>query len=135
MYAKLDKWLKKMSLLGWHIVDCGMLFFVFEKGEPANKEYFTYISLVNESKHNLSLMFPFLEKTYGVKEKKSKINANKAKFHQIVEIDTQKIDTEKDVGYLELISERNKMKSSLLLWSLVAAPGLLIIVLRWFGVF
>ena len=129
MYARLDRWLKKMSLSGWHIVHCGMLFFVFEKGEPANKEYFTYLHLINEKNHNLALMFPFLEETYGVKAKKSKINANKSKFHQIVEIDTQKIDTEKDVGYLELISERNKMKGLLLLWSLIASLGLLIIVI------
>ena len=79
-------------------------------------------------------MFPFLEETYGVKAKKSKINANKSKFHQIVEIDTQKIDTEKDVGYLELISERNKMKGLLLLWSLIASLGFLIIVLYLFNI-
>ena len=134
LYARLDKWLKKMSLSGWHIVHSGLLFFVFERGEPAIKEYFTYTHLTNEGKHNLSLMFPFLEETYGVKAKKSKINANKAKKHQIVEIDTQKIDVEKDVGYLELIRERNKTNRFLLLWFIIASLGLLIIVIYLLGI-
>lgn len=37
------------------------------------------------------------------------INANENKARQIVEIDTQKIDVEKDVGYKELIRDRNRL--------------------------
>ena len=109
MYANLDKWLKKMSLNGWHIVDCNIFSFWFEKGEPAEKEYFTYAEITHERKYSITLRHPFLEKTYGVKKKKSKINANKEKVYKIVEIDLQKIDIQNDVGYKELVSDRNRL--------------------------
>lgn len=111
LYRSLDKWLKSMSVKGWHIVHCGLFFFLFEKGEPCEKEYFTYSHLVapNEGKYDVSLRFPFLENTYGVNKKKSQINANETKAHQIIEIDLKRIDVEKDVGYQELVSERNRL--------------------------
>ena len=109
LYHNLDKWLKKMSAEGWHIVHCGIFFFVFEKGEPKNKEYFTYGLSAQEGKYNIALMHPFLEKRYGVKAKRSKINANRSKSLQIVEIDTDKIDVNNDIGYKELISDRNSL--------------------------
>ena len=101
-----------MSAEGWHIVHCGIFFFVFEKGEPKNKEYFTYGLSAQEGKYNIELMHPFLEKRYGVKAKRSKINANRSKSLQIVEIDTDKIDVNNDIGYKELISDRNSLSSS-----------------------
>ena len=109
LYHRLDKWLKQMSADGWHIVDCGILFFWFEKGEPEEKEYFTYGLSTQEGKYSISLRYPFLEKTYGVKKKKSKINSNEGKKHQIVEIDLNRIDVNNDVGYRELIEDRNRL--------------------------
>ena len=110
LYYRLDKWLKSMSLKGWHIVHCGMFFFTFEKGEPKKKEYFTYAEPPKgEGKYSISLRYPMLEKTYGVHRKRSKINANKKKTHHIIEIDTDKIDVDNNVGYREMISDRNKL--------------------------
>ena len=54
-------------------------------------------------------MYPFLEKTFGVKAKKSKINSNRKKYCQIVEIDLNKTDVERDVAYKELIRDRNRL--------------------------
>ena len=112
MYFRLDNWLKKMSRSGWHIVDCGIFTYLFEQGEPMEKEYFTYAvgnSHLNEGYFSISLRYPGLKETYGVKKKKSKINKNEAKAHQIVEIDLQKINIETDVGYKELRSDRNRL--------------------------
>ena len=109
LFYLLDKWLKAMSKKGWHIVHCGLFFFIFERGLPFEKEYFTYQIFTQEEKYNLLLMHPFLEETYGVKKKKSRINANKTKVYQIVEIDTDKIDVAHDVGYNELVSDRNRL--------------------------
>ena len=109
LYYRLDKWLKNMSAMGWHIVHCGIFFFWFEKGNPESKEYFTYGLSVQEGKYNISLMYPSLEKAYGVKSKKSKINANKYKTLQIVEIDADKVDINNNSGYKELIHDRNSL--------------------------
>lgn len=109
LYGYLDNWLKKMSLRGWHIVHCGVFLFWFEKGEPIEKEYFTYGLSTQEGKYSLSLRYPFLEKTYGLSKKKSKINANESKRYQILEIDTNKIDIANDCGYKEMISDRNRL--------------------------
>ena len=109
LYSRLDKWLKSMSKKGWHIVHCGIFFLWFEKGEPKEKEYFTYGLPTHEGKYDISLRHLFLEKTYGVKKRKSKINANEAKTCQIVEIDLEKIDIENDIEYKELVSERNRL--------------------------
>ena len=109
LYYKLDKWLKTMSAGGWHIVHCGIFFFWFEKGDPESKEYFTYGLSAQDGKYNINLMHPSLERRYGVKAKKSKINANKSKSIQIVEIDTDKIDVNNDADYKELISDRNSL--------------------------
>ena len=109
LYRHLDKWLKLMSLEGWHIVHCGLFTFVFEKGEPCEKEYFTYGLSTHEGKYSISLRYPHLEKTYGIKKKKSKINSNEAKSHCIIEIDLDKIDINNDDGYKELINDRNHL--------------------------
>ena len=109
LYASLDKWLKKMSLDGWHIVHCGAFSFWFEKGEPSEKEYFTYGLSTQEGKYDLMLQYPQLEKTYGVKKEKSKINSNENKSYNIVEIDIERVKAEKIVGYQELLSDRNRL--------------------------
>ena len=109
LYYRLDNWLKKMSAAGWHIVHCGIFFFWFEEGKPEIKEYFTYGLSTQEGKYDINLRHPFLEKTYGVKPKKSKINANRSKTLQIVEIDTTKVDVNNNVGYKELIQDRNSL--------------------------
>ena len=107
LYSYLDKWLKSMSSKGWHIVHCTMFSFTFEKGKPKQKEYFTYGLGTQEGKYNLSLLHPFLEEKYGYK--KSKINSNNKKSYQIVEIDLKRHNIETDVGYKELISDRNNL--------------------------
>lgn len=109
MYSHLDKWLNNMSREGWHIVHCNAICFLFEKGAPEEKEYFTYGLSTQEGKYNLSLIHHNIEKTYGVKKHKSKINSNENKIYQIVEIDQNKIDIQNDVGYKELVSDRNRL--------------------------
>ena len=111
MYARLDRWLKKMSSLGWHIVHTGSFSFLFEKGEPSTKEYFTgfYHWLRGDIKYNVLLLHPLFEKTYAVKKKKSKINSNETKKHLIVEIDLAKIDVQNNVEYKKIILERNRL--------------------------
>ena len=84
-----------------------MFSFTFEKGKPKQKEYFTYGLGTQEGKYNLSLLHPFLEEKYGYK--KSKINSNNKKSYQIVEIDLKRHNIETDVGYKELISDRNNL--------------------------
>ena len=109
LYSRLDKWLKSMSLKGWQIVHCGLLTFWFEKCEPEEKEYFTYGLATQEGRYSISMRYPFLDKTYGVQKKKSKINGNDAKTYHIVEIDIKKISENKklEIGYKELIHDRN----------------------------
>ena len=41
LYGRLDRWLKKKSQEGLHIVDAGLISFSFERGEPKDNEYFT----------------------------------------------------------------------------------------------
>lgn len=105
LYSHLDRWLKKMSLNGWHVVHCGLICFLFEKGVPEEREYFTYGLGTQEGKYSISLRFPLLEKQYGLEKKKSAINSNCTKAYSIVEIDTYKID----IGYGELINDRNHL--------------------------
>ena len=109
LYCKLDKWLKDMSKKGWHIVHSGMLFFWFEKGKTEEKEYFTYGLHSQKGKYDLLLLHPSLEKIYGVKKKKSVLNANESKVYKTIEVDTEKIDVETNVGYKELINDRNRL--------------------------
>ena len=116
LYNRLDKWLNKMSLLGWHLVDSNMFSFLFERGEPQNKIYFTYDvgwGLNDAGKYSIPLRYPFLEKTYGVKAKYSKLNKNRSKSYLTLEIDTLKIDVENDIGFRELVSDRNKLYKKL----------------------
>ena len=100
-----------MSVKGWQIVHCGLLTFWFEKCEPNEKEYFTYGLATQEGRYSISMRYPFLDKTYGVQKKKSKINANDAKTYHIVEIDLKKISENKNLetGYKELIHDRNRL--------------------------
>ena len=109
LYGRLDKWLKRMSLKGLHVVDCGFFTFLFQEGAPEEKEYFTYGLTSQEGEYNLSLRHPFLEKIYGVKKKKSIINSNEKKSYEIVEIDTKRIDVKNDTGYKELVKDRNRL--------------------------
>lgn len=132
LYMYLDKWLQDMSSKGWHIIHCGMFSFWFEKGDPKNKEYFTYGCYTHEGKYSFELRYPFLEKTYGMKEKKSKINSNKNKTHTIIEIDLNRIDIENNVGYKEMISDRNRLYLKLFIRdvSIILLPIFAYIVLK-----
>ncbi len=109
LYNRLDKWLKSMSLKGWRLVRCGIFSFLFESSEIKEREYFTYDATKREGKYSLSMRHPFLEEKYGIKKKKSKINAQERKPYLIVEIDTQKIDIQNDVGYKELLADRKRL--------------------------
>lgn len=115
LYFRLDKWLKSMSKKGWHIVHSGLFYFLFEKGEPKEREYFSYGEITHEGRYSITLRHPFLEKVYGVDKKKSVINSNKEKRVNIVEIDTDKISGEKAYGYRELVSDRNRLSLSFFL--------------------
>lgn len=120
MYHRLDLWLKKMSLSGWHIVNCGFVTFYFEKGSCKEREYFTYAEpLINEAQFSILLRHPNLENKYGVKKSKSKINSNEKKFHNIIEIDTKKIERESK-AYLTLIKDRNRLCLKAFLRGLIA---------------
>ena len=134
-YCKLDKWLKSMSREGWHIVDCGAFTFLFEKGVPKEKEYFTYTSMPkNEGRYCIRLMYPFLEKTYGVKPKKSQINSNHSKYHNIVEIDLKKIDVQNNVGYKEMIDDRNRLYKTYTIKTLICVlltVMILLLIVLW----
>ncbi len=107
MYNKLDNWLSEMSLKGWHITHCSMFVFYFEYGKPLKKRYFTYAEFSRETKYSLTLQHPFLEKRYGLTPSQSKINSNKSKKYQIIEIDTRRIDVQNDIGFIELVNDRN----------------------------
>ncbi len=130
MLSHLDKWLKNMSLSGWNIVHCGVFFFWFEKEVPTEKEYFTYIEFTQKAKYSITLRHPFLERNYAVENKKSKINANSMKSLQIIEIDTKRIDTKNDVGYRELIADRDRLYLHYFIRNIsVIAPIILLTVL------
>ena len=137
-YKRLDKWLNKMSLSGWHLVDSNLVSFLFEYGTPQNKVYFTYDAgwgLNDVGKYSIPLRYPFLDKTYGVKPKYSKLNSNQAKTYLTLEIDTQKVDTQNDVGYKELLMDRDMLYSKLairnaLVLLLVAIAGVVAIILK-----
>ena len=86
-YKSLDKWLNKMSLSGCHVVDSNFISFLFECGEPQNKIYFTYDAgwgRNDAGKYSIPLRYPFLEKTYGMKPKYSKLNKNQSKTYLTV---------------------------------------------------
>lgn len=110
-FFALDTWLKRMSRNGYHLVDYGIITYVFEKGKPKDREYFTYsCDRIGEGKYSIRLRYPNLDKTYGVKRKKSKLNqANVSKGVTVLEIDTNRISTEDDIGYKELIKDRNRL--------------------------
>ena len=112
MYHRLDKWLNKMSLKGFHLVDSNLISFLFEQGPQKDIVYFTYEAggvRKDDAKYSIPLRYPFPIQTYGVKKKYSKLNRNEAKSYLTIEIDTQKIDIENDVGYKELINDRNRL--------------------------
>lgn len=108
-----DRWLKKMSKKGWHLIDYGIFVYIFENGVPSDKEYFSYTcERVGDGKYSIPLRYPLLDETFGVKKKKSKLNKNsilKSKANTIIEVDTHKIDIENDIGYKELRHDRNKL--------------------------
>ena len=109
MYNKLDNWLSKMSLNGWHIVHCGYFVFYFEHGNPMKKKYFTYSEFTQEVKYSLTLQHPFFKKRYGLNSSRSKINSNESKKYQILEIDLKKVDGQNDAAFTELVNDRNHL--------------------------
>ena len=113
MYHRLDKWLNEMSLKGFHLVDSNLISFLFEQGQQNDIVYFTYeaggFGNNDDGKYSIPLRYPFLTQTYGVKKKYSKLNRNEEKSYLTIEIDTKKIDIENDVGYKELINDRNRL--------------------------
>ena len=93
------------------------------------------MGLNDAGKYSIPLRYPFLDKTYGVKPKYSKLNSNQAKTYLTLEIDTQKVDTQNDVGYKELLKDRDMLYSKLairnaLVLLLVAIAGVVAIILK-----
>jgi len=127
LYYRLDKWLKDMSLKGWHIVHCGLLTFVFEKGESFEKEYFTYYFSARDLKRSVTVCFSLFEKKYGVKAKKSKINSNQKKCYRIVEIDTEATDIKNDFGYRKLVEYRDNLHKKHLIEGIIAFTIVLLV--------
>ncbi len=128
-YHRLDNWLSQMSLSGWHLVDSNLISFLFEEGKPTEKVYFTYVPgpIYETPEYNLKLLYPGLEKNFGVKKKYSKLNKNESKAYQTVEIDTKKIDIERDIAYNELLCDRNRLYKKLAIKNLIFASILIIL--------
>ena len=135
LYNRLDRWLKSMSAEGWHIVYCGIFSFWFERGDPEIREYFTYGLSTHEGKYSISLRYPNLEKTYGLKNKKSAINSSRTKQYEIVEIDTRKIDIKNDVGYNELINDRDRLYRGYFIRNLCVFLSAIILLIIFYYVF
>ena len=131
LFSRLDNWLKEMSKAGWHLVDYGIITYVFEKGPPSDKEYFSYsCSRIGDGKYDIALRHPLLNKTYGVKKKKSKLNSrNSFSGNTIIEIDTSRIDIENDLGYKELVSDRNRLYTMLTIRNSVVYGVILVILI------
>ena len=131
LFFLLDKWLKQMSKQGWYLVNYNLLVYEFEKKTPCEKEYFSYTcDWIGEGKYSISLRYPLLQQTYGVKKKKSMLNRNyRFQGTTILEIDTQKIDVEKDPGYHELIHDRNRLYTMYTLRNVALLAVLVAIVL------
>ena len=75
------KLVKKMSNMGWYLFDCHFgVIFCFEKCEFKERDYFIWDpSYPGEGKYSISMRYPFLRKTIGVKAKHSKLNNNTRK--------------------------------------------------------
>lgn len=110
-FFMLDKWLKRMSQNGYHLTDYGIVTYIFEKGNPEDREYFTYsCESIGDGRFSVALRYPNLANTYGKKKNKSKLNkANISKGVTIVEIDTARISIFENIGYKELIKDRNRL--------------------------
>lgn len=113
LFFRLDRWLKKMSAKGWHLIEYGSISFTFEEGEPCDKEYFTYHYgggvQKGGDKYCLPTMHPFINKVYGIHRKRSRLNKETSCHsapYVIIEIDQDRIDVKADIGYLELRRER-----------------------------
>ena len=109
LYSRLDRWLNRMSLSGWHVVDIKLFFFLFEQGKPEDKRYFSYTPTPprnDGATFSISMRYPFLEQTYGVKKKHSPLNKNQSKTHCIIELEPQKMQS---IGYREMLHDRNRL--------------------------
>lgn len=128
-YHRLDKWLNQMSLNGWHLVDSNLVSFLFEEGKPTEKIYFTYMlgPIYESGEYDLLLLYPGLEKTFGVKKKYSKLNKNEAKDYRTIETNTKKIDVERDIAYNELLRDRNRRYKKLAIKNFIFASILIIL--------
>ena len=138
LYSKLERWLKRMSCQGWHLVSRKFcVIYYFEKGKQEEKEYFVWDpTYTGEGKYSISLRYPDLIKTYGVPKKKSLLNKYAVeKYDTIVEVNTEKIDIENDIGYKELKYDRDRLYRlrffrNLGLFAIVLISMFLIIFLR-----
>ena len=106
--SSLDKWLSEMSLQGWHIVYCGWLRFVFEKGEKKQRIYFSLCTPDMHWKDSIDLLHPFWRRRYGKHPKKSRINASENPY-RVTEIDYQKFDEQDAIGFRELLNDRHRV--------------------------
>ena len=64
LYFMLEKWLKKMSNMGWYLFDCHFgVVFCFEKCEFRERDYFIWDpGYPGEGKYSISMRYPFLRK-------------------------------------------------------------------------
>ena len=111
LYFLLEKWLKKESSKGWHLVKRKAFVYYFAKGKPQKKEYFAWSpTYTGSGKYSIPMRYPNLRDTYGVKKKKSELNKSSSINNDtIIEIDTKWFDDPIDNGYKEMVHDRNHL--------------------------
>ena len=112
LYFLLEKWLKKMSCNGYHLIDCKLGFiYKFEVGAPKEKEYFAWSpTATGAGRFSITMRYPNLIKTFGVDKRKSILNKNAiSKNICIIEINTQNQQTNHSVAYTEMKKDRNQL--------------------------
>ena len=141
-YSKLEKWLNKMSLKGWRLVDYGYFTFKFAKAAPKDIHYLAYT--VFNRKYCLTYSKMTTMQSYGffidsIEKRKSELRkANHKRGFNIIEIDENKIDINTNIGYLEFISERkrlyrNEAIAESILSLIVAAGSVVLYLMNYVG--
>lgn len=113
LLSRMDKWLSKMSADGWHVIYVGMLRFVFEKGVPENKLYFSYLDdYPYSSMYSMPRSVYSFVRKYRVSKKKSKVNLNTERlkcYYKVTELDLEKLDPNTNEEYKDFVRARDDL--------------------------